>query len=147
MAADFPTFSLTLPSDLRMITICRAFLEAVCQTCDMDRRTIHAIVLATGEAVTNVIRHAHRNQSEAMVQIHCRLGTNEVEICLLDEGDPFDISRVPHMDPAELRVGGRGVYLMRALMDELVCQPRGQRGNTLRMVKRWAQAIPIRECG
>ena len=43
---------------------------------------------------------------------------------------------VPHLDPAELRVGGRGVYIMRTIMDELTCQPRGERGNVLRMVKR-----------
>ena len=43
---------------------------------------------------------------------------------------------MPHLDPAEVRIGGRGVFLMRKLMDELSCQPRGERGNTLRMVKR-----------
>ena len=35
----------------------------------------------------------------------------------------------------------------RALMDELSCQPRQERGNTLRMVKRWKPAAPVRECG
>jgi anti-sigma regulatory factor (Ser/Thr protein kinase) len=59
-----------------------------------------------------------------------------VEIHVLDEGEPFDLQAVPQLDPAELRLGGRGVFLMRALMDEISCQPRGQRGNILRMVKR-----------
>jgi anti-sigma regulatory factor (Ser/Thr protein kinase) len=46
------------------------------------------------------------------------------------------------MNPGELRIGGRGVFLMRALMDEVSCEPciPGQRGNTLRLVKRRAQA-------
>jgi len=140
-------FTLTIPSDLRMLSVARAFIEAICQTEDMDRNTIHNIVLAMGEAVTNIIRHGHRENPEASVQISCRIDRDLVEILLLDEADPFDLAAVPYMDPGELRVGGRGVYLMRALMDELSCQPLGARGNALRMVKRWRSSASVRDCG
>ena len=140
-------FTLTIPSDLRMLSVARAFIEAICQTEDMDRNTIHNIVLAMGEAVTNIIRHGHRENPEASVQISCRIDRDLVEILLLDEADPFDLAAVPYKDPGELRVGGRGVYLMRALMDELSCQPLGARGNALRMVKRWRSSASVRDCG
>ena len=130
-----------------MLTVARAFIEAVCQVNDLDKATAHAIVLATSEAVSNIIRHAHRNRPDAQFQIQCRFGSDLFELSFLDEGDPFDLTAVPHMDPTELRVGGRGVYLMRALMDELTCQPRGERGNNLRMVKRRKPAPVVRECG
>jgi serine/threonine-protein kinase RsbW len=130
-----------------MLSVARAFIEAICQTEDMDRNTIHNIVLAMGEAVTNIIRHGHRENPEASVQISCRIDRDLVEILLLDEADPFDLAAVPYMDPGELRVGGRGVYLMRALMDELSCQPLGARGNALRMVKRWRSSASVRDCG
>jgi anti-sigma regulatory factor (Ser/Thr protein kinase) len=68
--------------------------------------------------------------------VQCFLHPDSIEIRLLDEGEPFDLASVPDLNPAELRIGGRGVFLMRALMDELSCQPRGEHGNTLRMVKR-----------
>jgi len=55
---------------------------------------------------------------------------------IIDEGPPFDLNTVPHLDPGEVRVGGRGIFLMRQLMDELSSQPRSQGGNILRMVKR-----------
>ena len=65
------------------------------------------------------------------------LRPDALEIRLHDQGEPFDLDAVPHMDPAELRVGGRGVFLMRSLMDELSCRPRTpERGNVLCMVKR-----------
>jgi anti-sigma regulatory factor (Ser/Thr protein kinase) len=44
------------------------------------------------------------------------------------------------MNPSELRIGGRGVFLMRKLMDELTVERRGEHGNTLRMVKRLTSA-------
>ena len=53
------------------------------------------------------------------------------------------------MNPGELRIGGRGVFLMRALMDEVICEPGmpGQRGNTLRLIKRCTCAGQVRTCG
>ncbi len=128
--------TLTMPSDLCLVPIARGFVEAFCQVAGLDQSTTNAVVLATNEATHNILRHAHRNHPEASVQIQCRLCDGAIEICLLDEGEPFDLASVPHLDPSEVRLGGRGVFLMRTLMDELNCLPRGSRGNTLRMVKR-----------
>jgi serine/threonine-protein kinase RsbW len=139
--------TLTVPSNPRMLSVARSFVEAVCQARQVDRTTIHAIVLATGEAVTNIVRHAHKDRPQAAFQIHCQVNPDTVEITLVDQGEPFDLSRVPHLDPAELRVGGRGVYLMRVLMDEVSCQPLGAGGNRLKMVKRWPAKMNVRDCG
>jgi serine/threonine-protein kinase RsbW len=137
VAADTTPLTLTLPSDLRLLPVARAFVEAACQAGGLDKAVAHAVVLAADEATNNVIRHAHRNDSALTVRIECELGPDHIEIRLLDEGERFDLSAVPPLDPGELRIGGRGVYLMRALMDEVDCQPRGQRGNVLRLIKRW----------
>jgi serine/threonine-protein kinase RsbW len=138
MVEKVAPWNLTIASDLRLLAMARSFVETVCQAAGFDPCTTHAIVLAADEALNNIIRHAHQDRPEAVVQIQCYLRTDDIEIRLLDEGEPFDLSAVPHLDPGELRVGGRGVFLMRSLMDELSCQPRGEGGNTLRMVKRRA---------
>jgi serine/threonine-protein kinase RsbW len=137
MASPLAPWTLTFPSDLRQVVLARAFLEAVCEVCGLDRATTDAVVLAAHEAINNVIRHAHHNRPDAQLQLRCCLGPDGLEVLLLDEGAPFDLSSVPHLDPGEVRVGGRGVFLMRKLMDELSCQPRGECGNTLRMFKRY----------
>ncbi|MCI0459051.1 MAG: ATP-binding protein [Gemmataceae bacterium] len=147
MTPDNPRLTLTLPSDLRMLSIARAFVEAVAQTAGLDKSTVHAVVLATTEAVSNIIRHAHQDRPEAQFQIQCQIHTDAFELSFHDEGEPFDISAVPHLDPTEIRVGGRGVFLMRALMDELTCQRRGEHGNTLRMIKRRKDGSSVLECG
>jgi anti-sigma regulatory factor (Ser/Thr protein kinase) len=142
-----PCFTLTLPSELRMLAVARSFVEAVCQACDLAPNTARAIVLATAEAVSNIVRHAHHGRPTAQIQVQCSLHPYALEIILLDEGEPFDLAAVPHLEPSEMRVGGRGVYLMRTLMDELTCVPRQGRGNTLRMVKRWALPSSVPKCG
>jgi serine/threonine-protein kinase RsbW len=134
--ANAVPWTLTIPSDLCLLPLARSFIEAVCTIAGFDERLTHAVVLATDEAVNNVMRHAHRDQPDAPIQLHCYFHSDGIEILVHDQGDPFDLDAVPHLNPAELRIGGRGVYLMRRLMDELSCRPRGSRGNVLRMVKR-----------
>ena len=129
-------WNLTIASDLHLLAVVRAFVEGVCRVGGFEESFTDAVVLATDEATNNIMRHAHQGRIEAIIQIQCRLLADGIEVRLVDEGAPFDLAAVPHMDPAELRVGGRGVYLMRQLMDEVTCQPRGPRGNTLRMSKR-----------
>jgi serine/threonine-protein kinase RsbW len=136
MVAEDAPWSLTIASDLRLLALARSFIEAVCRFAGFDEPGTHAVVLAADEAVNNAIRHAHQGRPDAVVQIRCYFLADGLEVQLLDEGDPFDLDAVPHLDPGELRVGGRGVFLMRTLMDELSCQPRDEGGNTLRMIKR-----------
>jgi anti-sigma regulatory factor (Ser/Thr protein kinase) len=136
MATDPPPFVLTLPSDLCHLAVARAFIEAVCFVSGLDRRATDAVALAVHEALANVIRHAHGHRAEVPLELRCFPGAGGIEIHILDEGEPFDLAKVPPLDPGELRCGGRGLFLMRALTDELSCQPRGSRGNVLRLVKR-----------
>lgn len=137
MVSQDPTFTLTLPSDLKYVAVARAFVESVCEAADLDGGITSAAVLATNEAANNVVRHAHRENPDAPWHISLRLEPEALEICVHDEGNPFDLSAVPRLDPTELRIGGRGIFLIRSVMDEVVCLPREGRGNTLRMVKRW----------
>lgn len=144
MAAEPEPWNLTVASDLRLLPLVRAFIEGVCQVFGCDANITDAVVMATDEAVNNIMRHAHRGHPESTLQIQCFLHPDSIEVRLLDEGAPFDLTAVPQLDPSELRIGGRGVFLMRSLMDELSCQPRGEHGNTLRMVKRRPTAPLLR---
>jgi serine/threonine-protein kinase RsbW len=141
---DCPAFLLTLPSEPRMLSVARTFVEAVCHAHHLERNLVHTLVLVTGEAFTNIVRHAHRNVPQAQLELRLQIFPDAVAITVQDQGAPFDIATVPDLAPGELRIGGRGVFLMRTLMDELSCQPRpGQNGNTLRMIKR----LPTRVAG
>jgi anti-sigma regulatory factor (Ser/Thr protein kinase) len=136
MASAGEPWTLVIASDLRLLALARAFIEAVCLRAEFDELATNALVLAADEAVNNVIRHAHHDRPDAVLQIQCNFRPDGVEVLLRDQGRPFDLASVPHLDPAEVRVGGRGVFLMRTLTDELTSQPLGDGGNTLRMIKR-----------
>lgn len=139
-------FSLTFPSELRMLSTARTFVETLCLAASLDRSDVHAVVVATGEAVSNVIRHAHRELAEAQLTISCRWDADRLEIFLRDQGDPFDLESVPQLNPGELRAGGRGVFLMKKLTDDLRCEP-VERGNILHMVKKIRPPSPSSQDG
>jgi serine/threonine-protein kinase RsbW len=134
---DCAAFTLSLPSEPRMLSVARAFVEAVCSAHQLERSLTHSLVLVTGEAFTNIVRHAHRDVPGAHLDIRLELRSDTAVLVFQDQGAPFDLDKVPELAPGELRIGGRGVYLMRTLMDELTCERRpDDAGNTLRMVKR-----------
>lgn len=147
MKTEQPPLTLTIPSDSRMLSVARAFVEAACQIGTLEKPLTHAVVMAAGEAFTNIIRHAHRGRTDAKLQVQCWVSSEAIELQFHDEGEPFDVATVPHYEPGELRIGGRGVYLMRRVMDELCSSPRPGGGNILRMVKRVGCKPPMRECG
>jgi anti-sigma regulatory factor (Ser/Thr protein kinase) len=143
---DGRTFSLTFPSELRMLSIARNFVDALCEAYQLDRQTTTALVIVTGEAITNIVRHAHTDQPKALIELHLQIQQDAVVLTFRDQGVPFDLNAVPELPPGELRIGGRGIYLMRTLMDELTCTPFSSgAGNVLRMVKRCVGAM--RDCG
>jgi serine/threonine-protein kinase RsbW len=140
---DGATFSLIFPSDLRMLSVARSFIEAASEAYRLDRTMTNALMIVTGEAITNIVRHAHQNRPGTQIEIQLQIQKDAAVMTFADEGPPFDLNAVPELPPGEMRIGGRGIYLMRTLMDELTCEPRGagRSGNLLRMRKRFNSAM------
>lgn len=86
------------------------------------------IEIALREAVTNAVVHGNREDQNKHVEIICRLAIDgAVDITIRDEGDGFDSSSIPDPTAPENRMSthGRGIYLMRSLMDEVRFEDRG----------------------
>jgi len=77
------------------------------------------IPLACDEAITNAIIHGNRSAGDKKVSIQIYVSLNRFRMRVRDEGEGFDVSRVadPTRGEALMRPSGRGVYLMRSIMD------------------------------
>lgn len=78
--------------------------------------------IALREALANAIVHGNHESPRKRVHVTCRCTTDgEVSITVEDEGQGFDSEAA--LDPTEpenrLRTCGRGIYLMKKLMDEV----------------------------
>ena len=79
------------------------------------------IPLACDEAITNAIIHGNRSDPDKKVSIQLYVSPNRFRIRVRDEGEGFEVERVadPTRGEALLRASGRGVYLMRNIMDSV----------------------------
>ena len=79
------------------------------------------IEIALCEALANAVIHGNHEDPRKRVYVGCRGGTDEVSIVVRDEGQGFDIDGVPDpTTPGNIESShGRGIYLMKNLMDEV----------------------------
>ena len=80
------------------------------------------IEIAVREAILNAVIHGNGEAPEKRVHVTCRCTVDgEISITIRDEGKGFDSNTVPDPTASEnlLSPHGRGIYLMRSLMDEV----------------------------
>jgi len=100
------------------------------------RKAEGEIEIAIFEALANAVIHGNHESADKNVDVICRCSMDgEVLVIVRDEGKGFESSAVP--DPTEperlLLTSGHGLYLMRALMDEVSFE---ENGTVVRMRKR-----------
>jgi serine/threonine-protein kinase RsbW len=86
------------------------------------------IPLACDEAITNAIIHGNRSDPDKKVSIQVYVSPNRFRIRVRDEGEGFKLDDVvdPTRGDALLRSSGRGVYLMRNIMDSVDFKENGR---------------------
>lgn len=80
-----------------------------------------SLAVAVAEALSNAAVHGHRLQPGSNVRVAVAVTAGCAAVEVADSGPGFDANRVS--DPTEpeglLNTGGRGVFLMRRLVDRL----------------------------
>jgi serine/threonine-protein kinase RsbW len=136
----------TLPSYVEIVSPFIYQLMRFISKFRKDDETNFEIELAVREALVNAIVHGNQQDPRKCVYVRSRCTTDgEVSITVDDEGQGFKSDAVP--DPTtpknRLRTHGRGIYLMKTLMDEVDFE---QGGSTVHMRKRAnGSADPIRK--
>jgi serine/threonine-protein kinase RsbW len=81
-----------------------------------------AVELALWEALNNAVVHGNRLDGHKFVQVRCRCDSEKgLSLVVRDQGNGFDPHAVPNpTSPENLSADhGRGIWLMRAAMDEV----------------------------
>ena len=110
------TFSVRFPVAARSVPAVRELLRQALAVFRVSPAKVDEIVLALSEACANVLQHAGEHE-EYVVDVD--LDDQVCRISVVDHGEGFDIveaSAEPLRDPLD---SGRGLVLMRALVDRL----------------------------
>jgi serine/threonine-protein kinase RsbW len=100
---------------------------------DREELAYHLNLVLT-EAMANAILHANDENPEKEIHISISIAEQCLSIKVYDEGQGFDISNLPLPDFRSLDEHGRGIYIIRSLMDRVTYR-RHNGGHVLEMVK------------
>ena len=107
---------------------------AAAAQCGYDGDTIFALRLSVEEALSNAIRHGNLYDINKKVDIRYSVSPERIDLYVRDEGLGFDPEVVPDPTmPENLESpSGRGIMLMRAYMNQVKFN---ERGNQIHLVK------------
>ncbi len=123
-----------IPSEIRSIKNVSSRILADLEPHGLDDDHIFDIRLCVDEAVRNAIVHGNKSKKRLSVSIAYSIYPDRVEVEVSDEGAGFDYDNLPDPTTEEniMRNSGRGVLIIRKLMDRVEFRAPG---NVVRMVK------------
>ena len=115
------TFVLIIESNPKLVLRVERFLEKVNKRLHLDETKYNKLLVATTEAVNNGIIHGNKRDPSKKVTLTFEVGNSSLTVRVGDEGPGVDPTTLPDPLAEEnlLRENGRGVFLMRSLMDEV----------------------------
>jgi serine/threonine-protein kinase RsbW len=126
-----------IPSNLDFLPKVDQFIERKLKKLKISRDQLVDIAISVSEAVTNAVIHGNKSDINKKVRVSLILEPTAVEIWVEDEGAGFDPDGVASCleDENLLKHTGRGILILKALMDVLEYDCDSESGTRLKMIK------------
>jgi len=137
-----PDLVLDIPNDLSTIEEAVDFVMQRCSFCSQDPRKLRLnLRVGLAEALANAMLYGNARDPSKRVKVEVAFQDSAITARVTDEGKGFDPLSVP--DPTSpgniMRANGRGIFLMRQLLDEVHFN---DRGNSVTLVLRLTRVAP-----
>ncbi len=122
------SIKIQIPSLTENIRIIESFIDNAKEKFSLDDDIYGNIMIAVTESVNNAIKHGNNNDNSKNVSLSLSLNENIIKFIIEDEGSGFDYSNLPDpTSPENLdKPGGRGIFLMKHLSDEVNFKDNGR---------------------
>lgn len=122
------TISIQVPSLTENIRMIESFIDNAKDKYHLDDDIYGNIMIAVTEAVNNAIKHGNNNNKSKNVHLSLSLQDSLIKFVVKDEGEGFNYDNLPDpTSPENLeKPGGRGIFLMRHLSDEVEFKEKGR---------------------
>lgn len=125
-------FTLQLPRDALSIPVTRRVLNSSMRTLGVAEDCLTDIEIALTEACTNVLDHANMGDE---YEVTAGLDDSGCIIEVIDTGRGFDAEHLGHAEADPSAEEGRGIQLIRALVDKVHFKSRPESGMIVRLEK------------
>ena len=114
----------SLPDNIRII---ESFIDNAKEKFHLNDDIYGNIMISVTESVNNAIKHGNQNVKSKSVSISLLLNESQLRFLIKDEGLGFDFHNLPDPTAPENieKPGGRGIFLMKHLADEVIFTKNG----------------------
>jgi serine/threonine-protein kinase RsbW len=138
MTQDSKHLEVTLETQVESVNLAEEMCLRVAEAAGFSEDDCYRIGMSVREGVINAFHYGNEERPEKKIHLALDLTPEKMVIHVLDEGKGFDLSHVP--DPLAhenlLSTSGRGIFLMRAFMDEFEVIPGRTGGAEIIMSKK-----------
>jgi serine/threonine-protein kinase RsbW len=127
-------FSLCLPRDSASVPVVRHLVSNCLQRLGVTGECSSDVEIAVTEACSNVLIHAKGSSDE--YEVNVEVNNERCEIRVTDTGTGFDHEAVEEASAGS--ESGRGIQLMRGLVDSVKFSSQPERGTIVHLVKELA---------
>ncbi len=127
------TFTLSLPRDGSSVAVVRRITSDALRVLRVAPEAVTDLEVAVSEACSNVLRHAAGDDDYS---VRVRVTDDVAIIEVIDAGHGFDSADLGRGDAAPSAERGRGIQLMRALVDRVLFESRPESGTVVHLEKR-----------
>ena len=121
------TIRIEIPSLSENIRMIESFIDNAKEKYELADDIYGNIMIAVTESVNNAIKHGNSNDKAKSVALSLSLEDSCIKFKIKDEGIGFDYETLPDPTAPENleKVGGRGIFLMKHLSDEVSFKDNG----------------------
>lgn len=123
------SIKISIPSLIENITIVESFIDNAKEKFQINDDIYGNIMISVTECVNNAIIHGNKSNKNSLVKLELLFFDNQIKFIVEDEGNGFDHQQLN--DPTALenleKAGGRGVFIMRHLSDEVEFENEGSK--------------------
>ena len=124
--------TLQLPRDALSVPVVRRVLATSMHTLGVEAGCVEDIGIALTEACTNVLDHTNGDDAYEVI---AGIDDNVCTIKVVDTGRGFDADHLGHAEADPSAEEGRGIQLIRALVDRVHFQSRPESGMVVQLEK------------
>jgi len=126
-----------IPSDIGYIKKVSMEIIGRLESLGVEKAVQFDIRLAVEEALRNAIEHGNRFERDIPVKISYEIDDNAFRIEVEDQGKGFNAAKIPDPRKKEnlVKEGGRGVLLIRKLMDKVEYRGKGNKVSIVKYLK------------
>ena len=138
MAEQNKHLEVVLDTQVESVNLAEEMCLRVAEAAGFDEEMCYRIGMSVREGVINAFHYGNQERPDKKIHLAVDITPEKLVIHVMDEGKGFKLSDVPDPLAEEniLSTSGRGIFLMRAFMDEFDVVPGTTGGAEIVMSKR-----------